>query len=225
MNGLELRVETKIKELSKLCKQAIYLFIKRFIDIIFSLLGIILILPLSFIIKIIYILKGDFNSIFYTQDRIGKNGKLFKMYKFRTMVPNADEVLKELLKNPKIRKEWKLNQKLENDPRITNIGKFLRKTSLDEIPQFLNVLIGDMALIGPRPLVKGELDEHHGNHELYESVRPGVTGWWASHGRSDISYNERLELEYYYIKNRGLKLDIICIFATIKAVLFKTGAK
>ena len=105
------------------------------------------------------------------------------------------------------------------------MGNILRKTSLDELPQILNVLKGDMSFIGPRPLVVGELDSHNGNHKIYESVRPGISGWWASHGRSATTYEERLELEYYYCKNCSLWLDIKCFFATSAAVFKKTGAK
>ena len=184
-----------------------------------------MLLPISLIIKICYMVTGDFKSIFYTQKRIGKNGKFIYIYKFRSMVPNADEVLKELLKDPKYKKEWDKNQKLEHDPRITKIGKIIRKTSLDEVPQFINVFKGDMSLIGPRPLVEGELDAHNGNHEIYEKVKPGITGWWACNGRNATTYDERLKLEYYYAENASLVLDIKCIFRTIKAVLFKTGAK
>ena len=133
--------------------------------------------------------------------------------------------LKELLKNPKYKKEWDKNQKLEHDPRITKIGKIIRKTSLDEVPQFINVFKGDMSLIGPRPLVEGELDAHNGNHEIYEKVKPGITGWWACNGRSATTYDERLKLEYYYAENASLVLDIKCIFRTIKAVISRTGAK
>ena len=206
-------------------KNYAYLFVKRLFDIVCGLLGIVILLPISIIVKISYMISGDFKSIFYNQKRIGKNGKVFKLYKFRTMVTNADEVLKELLKDPKYKKEWELNQKFSNDPRITKMGKILRKASLDELPQFINVLIGDMSLIGPRPLVLGELDAHEGNHSLYESIRPGITSWWACHGRSNTTYEERLNLEYYYIRNQSLKLDIKCVFDTIKAVIFKTGAK
>lgn len=141
------------------------------------------------------------------------------------MVPDADEVLKELLKKKRYKKEWDKSQKIENDPRITKVGKFLRKTSLDELPQFINVLKGDMSLIGPRPLVKGELDKYNGNHTIYESVKPGITGWWACNGRSATTYKKRLELEYYYVKNISLLLDVKCIFLTIKAVVSRNGAK
>ena len=185
----------------------------------------IFILPIALIVKISYMLNGDFKSIFYKQKRIGKNGKIFYLYKFRTMVYNAEDVLKEMLKEEKWKKEWDKNQKFENDPRITKMGNVLRKTSMDEVPQFINVLKGDMSLIGPRPLVEGELDAHKGNHEIYEAVRPGITGWWACNGRSATTYEERLELEYFYVKNRGLRMDIKCIFKTIEAVLLKKGAK
>ena len=203
-----------------------YDFLKRMFDIICGLIGIIFLIPLIIIIKIFSIFSGDFKTIFYFQRRVGKNGTEFKLYKFRSMVPNSDEVLKQILKTDKKRsKEWKENQKFENDPRITKIGNILRKTSLDEVPQFINVLKGDMSMIGPRPLVPGELDKHNGNHEIYESVRPGITGWWACNGRSATSYKERLELEYYYVKNRSLWLDIKCVFKTISAVITKKGAK
>lgn len=206
-------------------KKYLYFGVKRLFDILIALIGCLFLLPIILIVKISYLLHKDFNSIFFRQKRIGKNGKEFNLYKFRSMVPNADEVLKELLKDPKYKEEWDLNQKFEHDPRITSMGNILRKTSLDELPQFINILIGDMSLIGPRPLVPGELDSHNGNHELYESVRPGISGWWAANGRSATTYERRLELEYYYVQHCGLILDIRCVFRTIKAVIFKTGAK
>lgn len=158
------------KEKSK--ANIIYKIIKRTFDIFFSIIGIIVILPISIIVKISYVLSGDYKTIFYKQKRIGKAGKPIYIYKFRTMVYNADEVLKELLKKQEYKEQWDKYQKIENDPRITKAGKILRKTSLDEFPQFFNVLKGDMSLIGPRPLVEGELDYHNGNHEIYESVKP-----------------------------------------------------
>lgn len=206
-------------------KKYLYFGVKRLFDILIALIGCLFLLPIILIVKISYLLHKDFDSIFFRQKRIGKNGKEFNLYKFRSMVPNADEVLKELLKDTKYKEEWDLNQKFEHDPRITSMGNILRKTSLDELPQFINILIGDMSLIGPRPLVPGELDSHNGNHELYESVRPGISGWWAVNGRSATTYERRLELEYYYVQHCGLILDIRCVFRTIKAVIFKTGAK
>lgn len=206
-------------------KKYLYFGVKRLFDILIALIGCLFLLPIILIVKISYLLHKDFDSIFFRQKRIGKNGKEFNLYKFRSMVPNADEVLKELLKDPKYKEEWDLNQKFEHDPRITSMGNILRKTSLDELPQFINILIGDMSLIGPRPLVPGELDSHNGNHELYESVRPGISGWWAANGRSATTYERRLELEYYYVQHCSLILDIRCVFRTIKAVIYKTGAK
>ena len=206
-------------------KKVAYKMIKRIFDIICALIGVILMLPIALIVKISYLRHGDRKSIFYKQKRIGKSEKVIHIYKFRSMVYNAEEILAEMLKEEKWKEELDKNQKFENDPRITKVGNFLRKTSLDEIPQFINVLISDMSLIGPRPLVKGELDAHDGSHEIYESVKPGITGWWACNGRSATDYAERLNLEYYYIKNQSLLLDIKCILATIKAVICKTGAK
>lgn len=203
----------------------IYQAIKDVFDILFSFFGMVVMVIVAIVLKVSYMLSGDFHSIFFAQTRIGKNGKEFKLYKFRTMVPDAEQKLKELLKKEPYKSEWKKNQKLDNDPRITKIGKILRKTSLDELPQFINIYIGDMSIIGPRPLVKGELDAHNGSHEIYESVRPGITGWWACNGRSATSYEKRLELEYYYVKNRSILLDLKCIFYTIKAILFGKGAK
>lgn len=215
----------KVKLLWNRIERTSYFGIKRIFDIICSLFGILALMPVAIVTKICYIATGDKQSIFYKQKRIGKNGNPIYIYKFRSMVYNAEEILKELLKEPKYKKEWDLNQKFENDPRITKIGNILRKTSLDELPQFINVIKGDMSLIGPRPLVEGELDAHKGNHEIYESVRPGVSGWWAANGRSVINYEKRLELEYFYCKNCNIWLDIKCIFLTIKAVLCRNGAK
>ena len=206
-------------------KDDVFLFFKRFFDILISLIGVVFTLPIILIIKLIYICTGDFKPIIFKQKRVGKHGKLINIYKIRSMVPNAEEELNKILKIKKYKKEWDKNQKLENDPRITKIGKILRKTSIDEMPQFINVLIGDMSLIGPRPLVVNELDLHGGIHQLYESVRPGITGWWACNGRSSTDYDERLKLEYYYARNQSLSLDIKCFFRTIKAIFNKTGAK
>lgn len=210
-----------MSKLSKTC----YKIIKRLFDIVFSIIGCVFLVPIAIVVKTAYMISGDFSPIFYKHERIGKNGKPIYIFKIRSMIPNADIVLKKLLEDSQYITEWIENQKIENDPRVTKIGRFLRKTSLDEIPQFINVLIGNMSLVGPRPLVKGELSDHGGNPEIYESIRPGITGWWAANGRSSISYDERLELEYYYIKNRSLLLDLKCLFKTIFAVISKKGAQ
>ena len=197
---------------------------QQLIDILCGIIGVIILIPITVMIKLINVLSGDRASLFYRQERVGQNGKIIKIWKFRSMVPNADDLLQELLKDEKYRKEWEENQKFENDPRITKVGRFIRKTSIDELPQLLNVLVGDMSLVGPRPLVKGELEAHDGL-KLYQKVKPGITGWWGCNGRSNIDYRERLDLEYYYVKNCSLYLDVLCIFRTVLAVLKKDGAQ
>lgn len=204
--------------------QIIYLAFKRIVDILCGLLGLVLLLPVTLFVKLAYLASGDKEKVFYRQARIGQNGKIIRIWKFRSMVPNADEVLQELLKDEKYRKEWDESQKFEDDPRITKVGRVLRKTSIDELPQFINVLVGDMSLVGPRPLVEGEL-EKFGGLKLYQRVKPGITGWWACNGRSNIDYRERLELEYYYVKNCSLYLDLLCVMRTVLAVIKKDGAK
>ena len=204
--------------------QRFYFVIKRFLDIILSIIGIIMMIPVYLFIKISYLLSGDTYPIIYKHTRIGLDGKPFELYKFRSMVHNADEMLEEILKNKELKKEWQKNQKLENDPRITKVGRFIRKTSIDEMPQFINVLKGEMSVIGPRPLVENELISKNGI-KLYERVKPGITGWWACNGRSNMSYEERLEHEYYYVRNCSLTLDALCVLRTIYVVIFEKGAK
>lgn len=157
-------------------KKIAFFIVKRIIDICFGIVGVILCMPIALIVKISYLMKGDKKSIFFKQRRVGKGGKIIEIYKFRTMVYNAEEILKEMLKDPIYKAEWDENQKFKNDPRITPIGKILRRTSIDEFPQFINVLKGDMSLIGPRPLVENELSDH-GGARLYQRVKPGITGW------------------------------------------------
>ena len=203
-------------------EDTVFFFIKRTFDILVGLVGCIFLIPSALIVKICYSLSDDFYPILYSHNRVGKNGKIIKVYKFRSMVPNADEILKQLLQeNAALREEWERTQKLKNDPRITKIGKIIRLLSIDEIPQFLNILKGDMSLIGPRPLVIGELDLHNGIHEIYEAMRPGLTGWWACNGRNATTYSDRLKLEYYYIENASLQLDIKCIIKTVAAIITK----
>lgn len=203
----------------------VYFCVKRFFDILVSLIGIILLIPLYVIIKIAYLATGDFDKIIFCQTRIGKNGKPFKMFKFRTMTITADEDLKQLLKQPKYKKEWQKYHKIENDPRITKIGKLIRHGSIDETPQFINVLLGQISIVGPRPLVNGEIESLKGNKSRYESVKPGITGWWTVNGRSDTKVAERLSLETYYIDHQSLLLDIRIFLKTILIVITKQGAK
>lgn len=207
-------------------KEVFYLVIKRTFDIICGLIGVLILIPISIIIKIIYICNKDFSPIFFTQNRIGKNGKEFKFYKYRSMVANADEVLFRMLKEDKeIAKEYKKNKKLKNDPRITKIGEFLRKTSLDELPQLINVLKGDMSIIGNRPYLPREKEDMGEYYDDIVKTKPGITGYWQVSGRSDLSFKKRLELEQFYSNQISLKLDIKIFFKTFLVVFLKKGAK
>ena len=171
------------------------------------------------------ILKEDDGTLFYEQLRYGKNGKKFRLYKFRSMCIDADKKLKEYLEqNEEARKEFEENQKLKNDPRITKIGNFLRKTSLDELPQMINILKGDMSFIGPRPVVDGEIEKYGANRDKFLSVKPGLTGYWQVNGRSNTTYDERIEMELYYVDNKSLRLDIKIFFKTFISVIKKEGA-
>ena len=205
-------------------RQALYLVLKRLMDIAFGLVGVILLIPISAAVKVACLASGDTAKIFYRQRRIGLHGREINIFKFRSMVPNAEEILQEMLKEEHYRREWEENQKFADDPRITRVGKVLRRTSIDELPQLINVLLGDMSLVGPRPLVRDELESHNGLR-LYQKVKPGITGWWSCNGRSNIEYNERLELEYYYVKNCSLYLDALCVLRTIVAVIRMDGAQ
>ena len=204
-----------------MAEKSFYLFIKRYFDILISIFGIIILIPLTFIIKIIYIINKDYNSIVYKQNRIGKNGKIIKVYKFRTMIPNAENYKF----TDKQKKEFLENYKLGNDPRITKIGNFLRKSSLDELPQFINILKGEMSLVGPRPVILEELEKYGNMKKIFLSLTPGLTGYWQVNGRSNTTYNERIKMELYYINNCSLLLDIKIILKTIVVVLKKEGAK
>lgn len=205
-------------------RQYVYMNIKRIFDIIISIFGLIVLFISMIVVKIMNLINKDNGPLFYSQIRVGKNGKLFKLIKFRSMRVNAQNELDDLLKNDTYKLEWEDHQKIDDDPRITKVGKLLRKSSLDEIPQVLNILKGDMSLIGPRPLIPGELEAHNGI-KLYEQVKPGMTSWWACNGRSNINYDERLEFEYYYVKNISFLFDISCLLKTILIIFKKTGAK
>lgn len=203
-----------------------YLFIKRTFDIICAIIGCLLMLPIAIIVKISYMLTGDFKSIFLVQNRIGKDGKEFKFYKFRSMVPNADEILFKMLKEDKgIAEEYNKNKKLKNDPRITKVGKILRRTSLDELPQMVNVFLGDMAMIGNRPYLPREKKDMGKYFEDIVKTKPGITGYWQVSGRSDVTFKQRLKLEQYYSNNCGLRLDIKIFFKTFAVVLKHNGAE
>lgn len=207
-------------------KKIVYSFVKRVIDIVGALIGIILLIPVTIGIYIARkILKEDDGPLFYEHLRYGKNGKQFRLYKFRSMCMHADEKLKEYLEsNEEARKEFEENQKLKDDPRITKLGNFLRKTSLDELPQMLNILKGEMSFIGPRPVVDGEIEKYGKNKGKFLSVKPGLTGYWQVNGRSNTTYEERMDLELYYVDHRSLWLDIKIFFKTFITVFKKEGA-
>ena len=207
-------------------KEIAYLAIKRIIDIVAGLVGLIVLIPISLIIKIVSMCNGDFGKIMFTQMRIGQDGKEFKFYKFRSMVPNADEVLFKLLEeNEELAKEYKENKKLKDDPRITKVGKFIRRYSIDELPQLLNVLKGDMSLIGNRPYLPREKEDMGKYFDDIVKTKPGITGYWQVSGRSDVSFKQRLKLEQYYSNNCGLRMDIKILFKTFGAVIGHKGAE
>lgn len=200
----------------------VYNLVKRIFDIVMALFAFLILLPV-FIIIAILIKSDDGGPIFYKHKRVGKNGKSIYVYKFRSMAVNADEIFSHFTEEQI--KEFEKYYKLENDPRITRIGDFLRKTSLDELPQFLNILKGDMSFVGPRPVVSKELNKFGDNQDLLLSIKPGLTGWWACSGRSDTSYEQRVDLEIYYVNNYCAKLDFLCLVKTIGAVIEGKGAK
>ena len=199
--------------------------IKRTIDIIGSIFGLIVLIPLSIAIYIANYISGDKGPLFYKQTRIGKNGKLFKMYKFRSMIVGADEKLKQyLIENEEARKEYKKYKKLKNDPRITKIGNFIRKTSLDEFPQFINVLKGEMSLVGPRPYLVREKEDMNGYYKYITQCKPGITGFWQINGRSDVTFDDRVDMDMLYFYTHSLKKDAKILFKTIKKMIKKEGA-
>lgn len=200
--------------------------LKRVFDIVFSLFALLLTAPLWLII-VCFIFLSSPGKIFYAQERIGRGGHPFWCYKFRTMFPDAEKRLEFLIKHDtEIRKEWEKNFKLKNDPRITPIGAFLRKTSLDELPQFWNVLKGDLSVVGPRPVVQKEIEKfYHEKAPLILSIRPGLTGLWQISGRNDVaSYEKRVQMDEFYVKNQSLLLDFKIIVKTIPAMIHSRGA-
>ena len=201
-----------------------YFCIKRLFDIVFSLLGIILLIPIGIIVKIAYVCSGDRYSILYAQPRIGKNGKVFKIVKFRSMVPDAEQVLIELMKNDeKIAKEYSENKKLINDPRITKVGKIIRRWSIDEMPQFLNVFWGSMSVIGNRPYLLSEKKEMGKYYKQIVKTKPGITGLWQISGHNDVSFKSRLELEATYADLACFSLDAHIFWRTVRAVFGGNG--
>ena len=193
-------------------------------DIVVTLLGGIVIAPV-FLLLAIMVGIDNRGRIFFAHRRVGRGGKEFPCYKFQTMVADADKALSEYLKvNPEARKEWEENFKLTNDPRVTKLGAFLRETSLDELPQIFNVLRGEMSLVGPRPIVRKEIEKYGDNIREYYMVRPGITGMWQTSGRSDTTYEERVEMDTWYVRNWSVWLDMKYLVKTFAAVLARKGA-
>ena len=198
--------------------------LKRMIDLVGGLVGIVLVSPLLLALYLWIRLDGRGPGL-YWGDRIGENGKIFRCLKFRTMVPNAEQVLEQLLRSdPRLKAEWDANQKLQNDPRVTRVGRFLRKTSLDELPQLWNVLVNEMSLVGPRPIVDAEVAKYQNSYDLYKMVRPGITGLWQISGRSDTSYEQRVELDSFYVRNWSIWLDTVILIRTLGVVSRRHGA-
>jgi undecaprenyl-phosphate galactose phosphotransferase len=214
MKGRSMSVENKIP------------WWKRPFDVVFSLFAILITLPIMIPIAIIIKLT-DRGSIFFGHNRVGYRGRLFKVLKFRSMYPDAEERLKKILEeDPEAREEWNRTFKLKNDPRVTPIGKILRRTSLDELPQFFNVLKGDMSVVGPRPVVEEELKKYYKDKaKYYLSVKPGVTGYWQVEGRSDVdNYEERVDMDVWYVQNQSFLLDLKIILKTIWVMFTGKGA-
>ena len=204
----------------KFIKKNFYIRFKTIFDVLFALISLILGLPI-FLIIILLIKFSSRGPIFFTQKRLGKNHKPFKCIKFRTMHPEAEDILDNLIKNNEhLKKEFEETHKLKNDPRITNIGKFLRKTSLDEIPQFINVLKLEMSIVGPRPIVEEEIKKYGVSISKVLSIKPGMTGLWQVSGRNNLSYKRRVGLDYLYVNNINFLIDLRIIIRTFGVIFF-----
>ena len=210
-----------VPKIAKKASKINYMSVKRVFDLVISTIGLIILSPIFLILAIIVKLDSK-GPVFFAHTRYGKNGKKFKMYKFRTMYENAQDMINDF--TPEQMKEWKENFKLQDDPRITKVGKFLRKTSLDELPQIVNIIKGDLSIIGPRPVIEEELEKYGDNKDKFLSVTPGLTGYWQANGRSSTTYEQRMEMELYYIDNISPKLDVKIFFKTIESVIKKEGA-
>lgn len=200
----------------------LYLFIKRFLDIIGSLIGLILLSPIMIIVAIAIKLEDPEGKVIFGHMRVGKDGRLFPCLKFRSMFSNAEEMKKNFTEEQK--REYAETFKLKDDPRITKVGNFIRKTSLDELPQLFNILKGDMTIVGPRPIVTDELDFYGKYEDYYKAVKPGLTGLWQVSGRSDTTYDERVAFDMEYVTTRNTFKDLYIIFMTAVKVLKREGS-
>ncbi len=200
-------------------------FIRRCIDISGALFILVLLLPL--VLTVVFLVMLDGGPPLFVQRRIGKNGIPFHRFKFRTMMVGAEQCLEEYLRyHPEVTEEWVRDQKLKFDPRVTPVGRLLRKTSLDKIPQLWNVFVGDMSLVGPRPVTESDMRDEYGRYtSVVLSVRPGVTGLWQISGSKDINYGNRVRLETQYVQTRRLITDLVVLFKTTRVVLARVGAR
>lgn len=199
-----------------------YLIVKRLMDILLAIIGLLVcLIPMAVICLLIKMESPG--PAFFVHNRIGKNGKPLPLLKFRSMYVNAEDMIKNF--TPEQKEEWEKNFKLDHDPRITRIGNFLRRSSLDELPQLLNILKGELSVVGPRPVVTEELEKYGENKEKLLSVTPGLTGYWQAYARNSCSYEKRMEMELFYVENANLWWDIKIIFATVGAVIGGYGAK
>ena len=198
--------------------------LKRAFDIVVAAAALILLAPLILLFAILVRIQDGGNA-FFSQDRYGLNGKTFKCFKLRSMGVDAAERLQTILdEDPDLRREWQATQKLKNDPRITALGHFLRKSSIDELPQLWNVLRGDMSIVGPRPIVKNEIQKYGDSYRFYTAVRPGLTGLWQVEGRTETTYQERVAMDVRYVQTRSFLKDVWIVVKTIPAVLASRGA-
>lgn len=218
--------ETKLMFLTVQNNLAIWYnrFFKRLFDLLLSFCSLIVLLPLCLVVAIAIRIDSP-GPILFAHRRVGRGGREFPCYKFRTMVPDAEAVLERyLVENPKRREEWEKEYKLKGDPRVTRVGAFLRRTSLDELPQFFNVLTGEMSLVGPRPIVEKEIPKYGDAFQDFCLVRPGITGIWQVNGRSDTTYDERVAMDSWYVRNWSLWIDLVYLLKTVKVVLSGRGA-
>ena len=198
--------------------------VKRALDLLLSAVGLVAGLPLFLVIALL-IRADSHGPVIYRHTRVGRSGKAFRLWKFRTMVRDADEQHADLLReNPALRDEWESTHKHKNDPRITRVGRWLRRSSLDELPQLANIFKGEMSLVGPRPIVEEEVKAYRGGYQLYRQVRPGLTGLWQVSGRSDTSYSYRVSLDEYYIRHWSIWLDLYILLKTIWVVISRSSA-
>ncbi len=210
----------------KLKPRPVFKVIKRIIDIIGSLVGLVLILICYIFIKVAFLFSGDADRVIFKQTRIGKDGKEIHIHKFRSMVVNAEEELQKILdSDPEKAAEYKRFKKLKDDPRITPVGRFIRRYSIDEVPQFYDVLIGQLSLVGPRPYLPAEKKDMGNYYNIIIKVKPGITGFWQVNGRSNTDFETRLKYDKYYCRHRDLIMDFGIVFKTLYKVFKKEGAE